>query len=120
LDRILIPALPLEARVGVTAEERAEPQVLSLDIELGLDLARAGADDELGATIDYVAVCETVVVVAADREFRLIEAVAERVATALLEGFPVAEVTVRVSKPSALRAFGAPYAAVEVRRLRDA
>lgn len=119
MDRILVPELPLQARVGITEEERAMPQALSVDVELGLDLSRAGRRDDFTETVDYVAVCEVVASVVGSRAFHLIEAVAEEVAAAVLDRFPVAEVRVRVRKPGALPAWRAPHAAVEVRRARD-
>jgi dihydroneopterin aldolase len=120
VDRVIIAALPVDARVGVTAEERAVPQGLSLDVELFLDLTRAGKQDELSATVDYAAVCASVLAVVEARAFHLIEAVADEVAAALLQHYPVAGVCVRVRKPGALRAFGAANAAVEVQRTRHA
>jgi dihydroneopterin aldolase len=48
--------------------------------------------------------------------FHLIERIAERVATSVLEGFGVRRVDVRVEKPGALRGRGVPYAAVEISR----
>lgn len=120
MDRILIPAIPLQARVGITEEERSAPQELRIGLALHVDLARAGASDDLGDTVDYDRVCATVSEVVGQRPFHLIEAVADVVATAVLQGFGVAEVEVRVEKPAALRARGVPYAGVEIRRARDA
>jgi dihydroneopterin aldolase len=105
--------------VGITDEERAVPQALSVDVELGLDLSRAGRRDDLAETVDYVAVCEVVATVVKTRAFHLIEAIAEGMAAAVLDRFPVAEVRVRVRKPGALLAWRVPHAAVEVCRTRD-
>ena len=118
MDRILLPEIPLRARVGVSAEERASEQDITVDVELGLDLSAAGTTDDLGRTVDYESVCEAVAAVARSRPFRLIEAIAEECARAVLGGFAVDEVRVRVRKPAALRSRGVPYAAVEVLRRR--
>jgi dihydroneopterin aldolase len=118
VDRIIVPEIPLRARVGVTAEERAAEQEIFVDVEVGLDLRPAGTSDDLGLSVDYEAVCEAVEAVARSRPFRLIETIAEECARALLTGFAVAEVRVRVRKPGALRSRGVPYAAVEVFRRR--
>ena len=118
MDRIILPEIPLRARVGVSAEERAAEQEIFLDMELGLDLRPAGMSDDLGLTVDYEAVCEAVAGVARSRPFRLIEAIAEECAQAVLSVFAVEEVRVRVRKPAALRSRGVPYAAVEVLRRR--
>lgn len=120
MDRIVIPGIPLEARVGVGEEERRAPQDVEIGVVLYLDLARAGASDALTDTVDYDAVCARVTDVVASRDYHLIEALAEDVAGAVLAGFEVAEVEVRVEKPGALRARGVPFAAVEIRRRRHA
>jgi len=119
MDRILVPDLRLQARVGVGEEERARPQDVVLDVELGVDLAPAGAADDLAATVDYEAVCALAHEVVTSRPFQLIEAIAEQVAAAVLERFEAAEATVRVRKPGALERWGVPYAQVEVTRQRD-
>ena len=55
MDRMLVPGIRLEARVGVGEEERAVPQEITVDVELTLDLSRAGATDDIDATVDYEA-----------------------------------------------------------------
>jgi dihydroneopterin aldolase len=119
VDRIIVPDIPLQARVGITDAERAKEQAVLVDVELGLDLGRAGTADELERTVDYEKVCDVVADTVRARPYRLIETMAETCARALLGAWPaVAEVRVRVKKPGALRARGVPYAAVEVVRRR--
>lgn len=119
MDRIIVPGLPLLVHVGVSDAERGSPQEIVVEVELGLDLGRAGTTDDLGASVDYERVCEAVADVACSKPFRLIEAIAEEVATALLQRFEVEEVRARVRKPGALTRWAVPYAAVEVHRRRD-
>jgi len=52
-DRIWVRGLRLWAHVGVLDVERAEGQWFELDLELAVDLARAGRSDALGDTLDY-------------------------------------------------------------------
>ncbi len=119
VDRIVIPGIPLRARVGITEEERAAEQEVLVLVELRLDLREAGARDDLARTIDYDAVCERISEVVRGRAFHLIETIAEACAGNVLAGFArVDEVRVEVRKPGALRARGVPYAAVEVTRRR--
>jgi dihydroneopterin aldolase len=119
MDRIVVPGLPLRARVGVEDAERAAEQEIVVEVELGLDLGPAGRSDDLAHTVDYDTVCDVVARAVGARAFRLVEAVAEESARALLAAFgEVTEVRVQVRKPGALRARGVPYAAVEVTRRR--
>lgn len=118
-DRILIPGIPVKARVGCTEEERREPQSVVIDIEMRCDLARAAQSDSIADAIDYVLVRNEVAGVVSSRPYALIETIAERVASRLLEAFPVEETLVRVRKPSALESFGVPWAGVEIVRGRN-
>ena len=52
-DRIWVRALRLWAHVGVLDGERAEGQWFELDLELAVDLAKAGRSDALADTLDY-------------------------------------------------------------------
>ena len=120
MDRIVVPEIPLRAHLGVTPEERREEQDVFVDLVMHLDLAPAGAWDNLDLTVDYDAVCEVVARVVTSHPFHLIEAMAEDIARTILSDFEVDEVDVRVRKPGALLARGVPHAAVEIRRRRDA
>lgn len=120
LDKILIPSIPVEARVGCTDEERREPQVIEIDLALRCNVQKAAEEDRIEAAINYVAVREETEWVAASRPFRLIETIAVEIANRLLARFPAEEVQVRVRKPSALARFDVPWAGVEVVRSRRA
>ncbi len=52
-DRILVRDLRLWAHVGVLESERQLGQWFELDLELAVDLAAAGARDELAHSLDY-------------------------------------------------------------------
>ena len=113
-DRIIIKELALSCRIGITADERMQPQPLSIDLELMLDLREAGRNDDIAKTINYSSVCNDIRTVA-DHEYCTIEAVAECIATAAKQYGP-GEVHVVVRKPGALARKGARYAAVEIYR----
>lgn len=117
-DRVLIPQIPLQARVGCRAAERSAAQPILVDLELLTDLESAGRADILEQAVDYVAVRATAEQVATERPYRLIESIAVRMARRLLDTFPAEEVRVRVMKPGALTAYGVPWAGVEVVRSR--
>lgn len=99
-DRILIHGIQFYGHHGVREEERKLGQRFLVNVELGLDLSAAGRPDEFGATVDYEQVHALVVEIGTREQFRLLEALAERIASAILEQFPVRQVTVRATKPS--------------------
>ncbi len=100
-DRISLRGLRFLGRHGVTLEERLEPQPIEVDVVLEADLSRAAASDELGDTVDYAALFDTVASIVEGRSFRLLEALAGAIADAVLAGWPVDGVKVSVRKPQA-------------------
>ncbi|HJO35795.1 MAG TPA: dihydroneopterin aldolase [Gammaproteobacteria bacterium] len=103
-DRLFIEGLSVPARIGVEGWERRVAQPVEIDLRLQLALREAGERDELAATVDYAAVAQLIRALAAPpAEYRLVEALAERLAAAVLENFaPVAGVEIRVAKRGVL------------------
>jgi dihydroneopterin aldolase len=100
LDRVFVQGIQFYGYHGVAEEERRQGQRFLVDVELSMDLRPAGGSDELSASIDYAEVLRLVKEIGEREQYRLLEALAERVATALLERFPAAGVRVRASKPA--------------------
>ena len=98
MDRLSLSGLKARVRVGCTARERASDQILELDVDLFLPLARAGLRDDLAASVDYSALASRLRAELEGRAWRLIEAVAERAAALILDEFRVPRVAVRVRK----------------------
>ncbi len=102
MDWIRLVNLPFFGRHGVLPEEAVLGQRFEVDVALGLDLRRAGASDDLSATVNYAAVYALVERLVTGTPRKLIEAVAESIAEEILGGFPlVAEVVVVIRKPGA-------------------
>lgn len=95
---VIIERLEFRGRCGVTAEERARPQPLAVDLELGCTLEPAGRSDDLAHTIDYARVAQRVVEVGTARDAHLLEALADRILTALFNEFPIEYITLRLRK----------------------
>ncbi len=99
-DLIRISRLRLETLLGVPDAERAAPQAFLVSVEIGLDhgSVSAGRRDNLSQTVDYAAVADALRGVAADRPRKLIEALAEDLADAVLRFRGVAGVVVTLEK----------------------
>ena len=115
-DHITISDLAVVCVIGVDGWERRLRQTLLVDVSLRLDLARAGASDDLSATVDYRGLCGRIVDEMSGTRYQLLEAFAEHVARICLDAGLVDAVTVRVRKPGALAGFGNANVAVEVTR----
>jgi len=98
-DRIRLSRISLYGCHGVTPAEREVGRPFEVDVELVLDLSAAADTDDLGATVDYAAVCDVVQRIHDAGPHLLLEAMAGRMAKEILGAFPIDEVTVRVRKP---------------------
>jgi dihydroneopterin aldolase len=116
-DRIILSGLTFYGYHGVHSEERTLGQRFVVDLSLELDLRPAGESDDLGRTASYSEVYRAVKDVVEGPPMKLLEAVAEGVATAALRVSGASAVRVRVSKPWApIKGSAAGLAAVEIYR----
>ncbi len=115
MDKILIKGLESFACVGVPAEERKHPQRILMDLEMELDLEKAGRLDDVAHTLDYARVVEEIQVFLQGRSFRLVEALAHQVAHRVMDRFSPERVRLRVRKFSVP---GTQSVGVEVARVK--
>lgn len=100
MDKMVLNRMQFYGYHGVFAEENKLGQRYYADVELSLDLSQAGRSDDLGQTINYAEVYERVKTIVQGQPFKLIEALAEAIASDLLHQYTnVNDVTVRVTKP---------------------
>ena len=97
-DAILLEGIQVSAALGVTAAERAVRRPVLLDLEVGTDLRRSGRTDRIRDTVHYAHIFRVVEDVAANQEHKLVEALGERIASAVLSKFDVDWITVTVRK----------------------
>ena len=96
LFRARVEGLMVNARCGVTEEERATPQPLRVDLSYLYD---AEEGDELSKTVDYGTIIEGVVALLEREEFKLLETGVCMVGGYVMDGFSsLREVTVAVTK----------------------
>lgn len=118
MDKVILRGARLEARIGVTEEERAQPQELVVDVEMEADVREAARRDDLRFAADYAEAWRVIDGLARQQPYALVETLAERIAAAILERFPVEAARVLVRKPGALRAQGVEWAGIEIVRRR--
>ena len=96
---ILLQAMRFEGHHGASAEERALPQPLEVDLEVEADVTLAARSDDLSDAIDYGPLIDICRAVVEGRSFRLLEAIAGAICDSVLGAAPKATaVTVRVRK----------------------
>jgi dihydroneopterin aldolase len=98
-DLIRIVDLEVHAHIGVPEEERREPQRLLITLEMTVaTITHAARTDELSRTINYHDVALRVKSLATKRPRKLIETLAEEIATEVLKTYPIQKLTIEVKK----------------------
>src|SRR5437867_8691303 len=88
-DEIHIEQLEVSARVGVTEDERANPQRLIVNISFCPYQQACDLADKIDQTVNYSAVAEETKSFVCNRSVSLIETLADQLATHLLKTFPI-------------------------------
>lgn len=101
-DTIFIRGLALHAYHGVMPHEAKVGQSFTIDLDLETDLSAAAKSDKVADTVSYDSVVKVASEAFLSQRFRLIEAVAGKVADAILAKFPtIRTVHVVIHKPHA-------------------
>lgn len=103
MDHVFITDLRVPTVIGIYDWERAIRQTVSLDLEMGFDVASAAATDRIDDALNYKAVAKRLIAYVGESEFQLVETLAERCAAIVLEEFPVNWLRLRIAKPGAVR-----------------
>jgi 7,8-dihydroneopterin aldolase/epimerase/oxygenase len=100
MDKMKLHRMEYYGYHGVFEEERKLGQRYYIDLELELDLRGAGLQDDLDQTVNYAEVHALVKKIVETKSFKLIEALAEHIASSVLDTYTVINaVTVKVTKP---------------------
>lgn len=103
MDIVYIRDLKVDAVIGVFDWERRIRQTISLDLDMGADIRRAAASDDIADALDYKAVSKRLIEFLEQSEYQLVETLAENVCRVVMEEFSVPWVRLRVNKKGALR-----------------
>jgi dihydroneopterin aldolase len=100
MDKIFVNQMEFYGYHGVFPEKTRLGQRFVVDLMVFVDLKKAGETDELEHSVNYgelFRVCKEIV---EGKPFKLVEAVAEKIAEIVLSQFTlVSEVTIKVIKP---------------------
>ena len=100
LDIIFIDGFRGQTVIGIHEDELHRSQPVRIDLAMGLPRALACDTDRIGDTIDYSGVRQALHSILASHRLRLLEALAELVASTLIEDFGAHWVRVGVTKPA--------------------
>jgi 7,8-dihydroneopterin aldolase/epimerase/oxygenase len=97
-DIIEIRRLQVSTHIGVPDDERSIPQTLLVTIRMTPSQGFDGLADNISYTIDYYAVSQEIVALAAARPRRLIETLATEIANHLLGNHSIKHVAISIEK----------------------
>ena len=118
-DKIILTGIEIYGYHGCSVEEQKLGQKFYVDVALNLDLSKVGISDDYADTVDYVKILELAEKIVGGTPRRLIETVAEELATKILADFEIVEgVTITLHKPNAPLTMTYADAAVKIFRAR--
>ena len=103
MDIIYLNDLRIDTVIGIFDWERRIRQTVVFDLEMGADIRKAAASDDIADTLNYKAVAKRLIQFVSESEFQLVETLAEKVAAIILDEFDVPWVRVRLNKQGAVR-----------------
>ncbi len=103
MDIIYLNELRIETIIGIYDWERRTKQTVILDIELGTDIKKAAATDNIKDTLNYKAVAKRIMAFVGESEFELVETLAEKVTDIILNEFDVPWCRLRLNKQGAVK-----------------
>ncbi|TDF91564.1 dihydroneopterin aldolase [Paenibacillus piri] len=119
MDKIVMSGMQFYGYHGVFPEENKLGQRYHVDVELHLPLDKPGQSDSIDDTINYAEAYEIIKQIVEGQVFKLIEALAEHIASRLLQTYTsINEITVRVLKPHPPVAMVFNGVTVEIHRKR--
>ena len=102
MDIVYIRELEIETTIGIYEWERETRQTVSIDLEMGCDNRKAAASEDIADALDYKSVAKRLISFVEESEFLLVETLAERLASIVLEEFSVPWLRLRLGKPGAV------------------
>ncbi|MFM7066297.1 MAG: dihydroneopterin aldolase, partial [Gammaproteobacteria bacterium] len=89
MDRIFLRELRTETIIGIYDWERETRQVVSIDLEMPVDIRRAAATDDIADTLNYKKVAKRILGYVEASSFQLVETLIERIAEIIITEFDV-------------------------------
>ena len=99
LDTLFINNLELPIRIGCLADERSQPQVISIDLAIGCDMSLAAGTKNIADTICYVTTSDLIKALAYEQPYVLLEEFGSAVCAAIFARYIGAtEITLTIRK----------------------
>jgi len=114
MDKVFIKGLKIQTTIGFYSWEKEIKQTLVLDLSMAWNTAEAAKNDELAKTLDYAEISVALDEFCNKNPVDLIETLAERIASFIMETYSVPWLNLKVCKPGAVH--NADTVGVEIER----
>lgn len=102
MDIVYIKDLRIDAVIGIYDWEKSIRQQINVNLEMGWDNRRAAKSDDIKDTLNYKEAAILVKELVVKSEFELVEALAEHIASLLLDKMQIPWIKVSLGKPMAV------------------
>ena len=102
MDIVFVHGLKVDAVIGIYDWERTIKQPVVVDLDMGADITKAAASEDIENTLNYKSVSDWCIDYVANSEFLLVETLAESLADNIRSRFSVKWIRVKVTKPDAI------------------
>ena len=103
MDIIFLHELKAKTLIGIYPWERQVAQTIQLDLEIALPTSKACQTDNFEDALDYALIVKRINEILSQKQFSLLEALAEHIAQIILKEFKSPWVRVSVAKLSMIR-----------------
>jgi len=103
MDIIFLRDFKAKTLIGVYPWERKVAQTIQLDLEIALPNSRAAETDKIHDAVDYALIVQCIHAILAEKQFSLLEALAEHIAKTIMEKFKSPWVKVSIAKLGIIR-----------------
>ena len=102
MDKIIIRDLLVRGPIGISDEERSQPQDILINVVLCTETSKAAETDSIYDCVNYSIIVKKIITLAEKNKRKTVEAFANDIAFLCLEHVLVKKVLVRVEKTSAV------------------
>lgn len=102
MDIIYLKDLRIDTIIGIYAWEQAITQIISIDIEVSIDIKAAAASDDIEHTLNYASLAQHLTQFIGSRRFKLLETLAQQTADFLHQTFNMSWLRLKINKIGAV------------------
>jgi len=102
MDTVFVKDLRIDTIIGIYDHERTQKQTIVLDFDMQFDIGKAAASEDIEDALNYKTLTDNIRSYVESTQFLLIETLAEKVASMIINDFGVSHVKLTLHKPNAL------------------